>query len=339
MRPTTTPVPGQFDQWSVASGPSHIGFGLSRTPLDSTSTTSTDSHAFDVPLRPRTPSELKYLTLPLTSDVQQSAPAAPVDAQVSRPQLSVDVRRQNAATRTSHLERQSRSKAAHDVDDKPAVNSGLTTPTSNPRSQLDEEDRPRIHSGLTTPEHLHAPLKIPIPEVSTTAGGKTPLKQPAPAQPAAVHLTLAAASPTVSMPIPQPQLTPMIIPPVSEIPNIPTPDDVKREKEGTPLPSFQPAVKAPSPIEDDVSSIGGSVIAGKRDTIIAKADELRKLAKDAEAERDRLRNELRKAEREKRHLDVVCLQVEYEEAQENINNLHAKAARRYYKGGHPQALI
>ncbi|KAI0755899.1 hypothetical protein BC629DRAFT_1553274 [Irpex lacteus] len=350
IRPTTTPVPGQFDQWSVTSGPVSAsyaqGLGLSTSTSDSRSTsrvsrTPTDADNYSLPSlppRPRTPSELEYLTLPVIPDSTEPSPSGPVAGpSTSRPRVNVDVdaRLRDATPRNSRVEKFDRSSkgkgtAKYDADDKPAINSGLTTPTSNPRSlgQLDEEDRPRVHSGLTTPEHLHANLKMPEPEIPPAPPSKTPIKQPPPPSAAPVRLTIAAPSPTVTMP--QPQLTPMAIPPVSEIPNIPTPDDRPGPEDRTLPPSFQEAIKAPS-IGDDVSSVGESVIAGKKNVIIAKADELRKLAKDAEAERDRLRNALRKAEREKRTLDVICLQVELEEAQENIDNLHAKAARRYYK--------
>ncbi|KAI0687902.1 hypothetical protein BC835DRAFT_372336 [Cytidiella melzeri] len=330
LRPTTTPVPGQFDQWSVVSGPPRTTPESSTGTNDSPSRTPTEADHYDVPSRPRTPSELEYLTLPVIPDVPEPTPSAPVAGPSSRPQINIDVRPRDITPRNSFRDKHTKAKAAYDLDDKPAVNSGLTTPTSNPRSPLDDEDRPRVHSGLTTPEHLTVPLKVPVPEIPSSTA-KTPLKQPNPVQAAPVRLTLAAPSPTVVLP--QPLLTPMRIPPVSEIPNIPTPDDtlLARAENRTPPPSFQEALRAPSVVPDDVSSVGESVIAGKRNTIIAKADELRKLARDAEAERDRLRNELKKAEREKRHLDIVCLQVEYEEAQENINNLHAKAARRYYK--------
>ncbi|KAI0339844.1 hypothetical protein BDW22DRAFT_1360862 [Trametopsis cervina] len=332
LRPTTTPVPGQFDQWSVVSGASRLE-PESTTSSDSASQTPTDADdAVDAAevVRPRTPSELEYLTLPVIPDTTGSTPLEPLAAPPpppSRPPINVDVTPRNSYTpKSTKPAKPTKLNIIHDNDDIPAVNSGLTTPTSNPRSNLDEEDRPRIHSGLTTPEHLHTPLKMPMPDVPSSSSG--PLKRSIPPR-----LTLAASSPTVALS--ETQLTPMVIPPASEIPNIPTPDDpllARSQANRTPPPSFQEAIKAGSVADDDASSVGQeSVIVGKRNEIIAKADELRKLARDAEAERDRLRNELRKAEREKRYLDIVCLQVEYEEAQENINQLHTKAARRYYK--------
>ncbi|KAI0085101.1 hypothetical protein BDY19DRAFT_968075 [Irpex rosettiformis] len=343
LRPTTTPVPGQFDQWSVTSGPVSTsyaqGLGLSASTSDSRSTsqvsrTPTETDNYSLPPRPRTPSDLEYLTLPVIPDSTDPSPSAPVagpSTTRTKVGVDVDIRPQDTTPRNSRVVKSDKPKkgkgaATYNADDKPAINSGLTTPTSNPRSLLDEEDRPRVHSGLTTPEHLHAPLTMPEPEKAPPPPSKIPIKQPPAPSAAPARLTIAAPSPTVSMP--QPQLTPVAIPPVSDIPNIPTPDDKVENR--TPPPPFEEAIKAPS-IADDVSSIGESVITGKKNNIIAKADELRKLAKDAEAERDRLRNELRKAEREKRPLDIICLQVELQEAQENIDNLHAKAARRYYK--------
>lgn len=312
LRPTATPFPGQFDQWSEASAPSRL------EPLGTRSESASQVSGSDNlpgPIRPPTPSELEYITLPVIPDRQE--PGSPVAGPSSRPYTHVDV-----TPRSSYA-----AKRADPNDDKPAANSGLTTPISGPRSPLrpvDDEDRPRVHSGLTTPEYLHAPLQPP--PTNAPVGSKTAMKQPAP-----VRLTLAEASPIA---FPEPQLTPMVIPPASEIPNIPTPDDVlalRPANDRTPPPSFQEAMKAAS-AADDVSSVGESVIAGKRDTIIAKADELRQKAKEQEAERDRLRDEIRKAQKEKRYFDIVCLQVELEEAQENIEQLHAKAARRYYKG-------
>ena len=344
LRPTTTPIPGRYEEWSVTSGPVSSsyarGLGLSTSTSDSRSTsqisrTPTETDGYSLPPRPLTPSELEGLTLPVIPDSTEPSPSAPVAGPSRiRSQLDYDVGRRSreATPRNSRVEKADRSSkgkavATYDIDDKPAINSGLTTPTSNPRSQLAEEDRPRVHSGLTTPEHLHASLSMPEPEVPPPPPSKIPIKQPAAPSAAPARLTIAVPSPIGTMP--QAQLTPMTIPPASDIPNIPTPED--KPENGTPPPPFSEVIKAPD-IPDDVSSIGESVIVGKRNTIIAKADELRKMARDAEAERDRLRNELRKAEREKRTLDVICLQVEYQEAQENIDNLHAKAARRYYKG-------
>lgn len=74
-----------------------------------------------------------------------------------------------------------------------------------------------------------------------------------------------------------------------------------------------------------------SVISGaEKSAVVARADEIRKKAKEQEKERDRIRNEWRKAERQGRYFDALRLELELEDAQAAVNQMHAKAARRYY---------
>lgn len=209
----------------------------------------------------------------------------------------------------------------------------------------DEEDRPRVHSGLTTPEYARSPAHVlgaPLPPLEDVASGKGKSKVEDDNRP--VRLTLAERTPIA---FPEPQLTPVPVLPEAEIPTIPTPkDDVPRappRRESfrdslgrTPPPSFQEAIKAADIGQgEDLESLADqSVISGERDKshVILKADELRKRAIEQEKERDRIRQEMNKAKRDKRWFDALRLEVDLEKAQEAIDKAHSSAARRYYHG-------
>ena len=220
-------------------------------------------------------------------------------------------------------------------DEPPAPNSGLTTPRSGPLSpsRANDENLPRVHSGLTTPENERDAPAFPSAQVS-----QVPDQPPLP-----VRLMLADPSPPITfpepqMPFPEPQLTPMPIPPVSDLPNIPTPDDPHAPSQALdtrgPPPPFEEVIKGVD-VPDELQSLADqeSVISGgDRAAVILKADEIRKKAKAQEKERDRVRREWRRAEREGRYFDALRLELEAEDAQAAVDGLHAKAARRYYHG-------
>lgn len=325
VRPTTTPVPGRYDQWSEATqstgtAPSPFGSATVISPIPS-------EHELDIPEgleepRPRTPSELEYITLPVVPDTHYfPAPPAPE----RRPSQSSSRRLTGASYPTIPDDF-----ADLPEEDAPAVGSGLTTPTSNPADLAGgaDEDRPRVHSGLTTPEYVRSPLQV-------QTSGLPPAVVSVPPPP--LKLTLADPSPTVTMPepvtMPQPLLTPLPVPSMSEIPNIPTPNEQKAFRNSDPPPPFEEAIKEAA-FPDDLSLADQeSVISGaEKQAVIAKADDIRKRAREQEKERDRIRQEWRKAERQGRYFDALRLELELEDAQAQVDSLHAKAARRYYHG-------
>lgn len=342
VRPTTTPVPGQFDQWS-AKTPSTMT-EQSPPPSDVPSPAPSDSgnDAPDVPPRPRTPSELEYISLPVIPDAHSTGqPSAgpsvpPTSRPPSRPPTGASF--PTIPDDISPL-----------GDEPPAPGSGLTTPTTDPMALTRDPDDPNdVHSGLTTPERP-SPLQLDtsrLPPVvvkdapsdkKRAAGGSVPprlmLVNPSP--------TVDFPEPQTTVPFPEPQLTPMPIPPVSEIPNIPTPDDrdapTRDDENRTPPPTFQEAMKdvePPQAPDEQESVIDQESVISDADklAVINKADEIRKKAKEQEKERDRVRKEWRKAEREGRYFDAIVLEQECQDAQAKVDQLHAKAARRYYHG-------
>jgi hypothetical protein len=319
VRPTTTPLPGRFDQWSevtpsTATEQSPAASDVASPPLPDRSLDMLE------PVRPRTPSELEYIPLPVMApatgtDDRMEGPSSRPMTGMSYPTIPDDI-------------------LNYPVDDPAGPGSGLTTPRSgmmSPSRALDAEDRPYVHSGLTTPE-TRSPLQVQTSGLPSIRGNR------APSQP--IRLTLADPSPTgaPSQPqilFPEPQITPTLIPPVTDIPNIPTPDDRDATApEFDPPPSFQEAMKDVE-VPDELQSLAEqeSVISGgEKTTIVLKADEIRKKAREQEKERDRIRKEWKKAERQGQYFDALRLEVECEDAQAAVDGLHAKAARRYYHG-------
>ncbi|GJE97746.1 hypothetical protein PsYK624_139670 [Phanerochaete sordida] len=324
VRPTTTPVPGRYDQWSEATR--STGTDQSRTVSDAASATlETSEHARDFIAefgqeRSRTPSELEYVTLPAIPDAPDTpGPVPPAGRYPSRPLTgaSYPTIPDDIADLPVELDRRS------------VGGSGLTTPPSqrSALAGLPEEDRPRVHSGLTSPEPVRSPLSVQTSGLPPTVSVPPPPEKVAEAQP--MRLTLADPSPT-SMPPPVAMPEPVAVS-VSQLPNIPTPDDNVPNRNSDPPPTFEEAIKSP-PIPDDLSVMDqDSVISGAdKQAVIARADDMRKKAREQEKERDRIRQAWRKAEREGRFFDALRLEIELEDAQAQVDSLHAKAARRYF---------
>ncbi|KAJ3538305.1 hypothetical protein NM688_g6540 [Phlebia brevispora] len=318
VRPTTHPLPGRYDQYSEVSAPT--GTGGSVTPSQSTAELRSN------PPRPRTPSdELDYIEpLPVIPDTHDHT--------------EPDPRRQTLPPGAGKIDR------ANDTD-APSIHSGLTTPVNEPVSlgqPLDDEDKPAPHSGLTTPENKRAAIQphtegLPAVVVYDTEG-KPPANLPD-QLPVPIRLTLADPSPpaaSVSMPEPQPATVGAV--PLAEIPSIPTLEDAPHQGDEHP-PSYPEATGGDAARGDALAADTESHIddesvittTGEKPAIIQKADELRKQAKEKEKERDRIRAELHEARREKRHFDAFRLEIDYEEAQHSVEQLHAKAARRFYR--------
>ncbi|PSR78751.1 hypothetical protein PHLCEN_2v7286 [Hermanssonia centrifuga] len=321
VRPTTHPVPGQFDGWSEVTPstvsapsehPSEVGLDPEQSP--------------QMTPQPRTPSELEYISLPVIPDMRDSTSLYDLSARpTSLPPYIADLN-----------DNENNEPLLNAGDDAPVIHSGLTTPTNDPMSlsrPFDDEDRPLIHSGLTTPEHMHTAGLPPIAIFDDGEFGSS-IKNLPDQDPVPIRLTIAPPSPlAASIAFPEPQLTPMLLPPTSEIPNIPSPDDpdvnpTADDDKRTPPPSFDEAMKAED-LESEAAA--ESVVSGGRNTIIDKADEMRNRAIQLEASRDKIKNEMKRARAEKRYADALSLAVEYDETHEEISLLHAKAARRYYR--------
>jgi len=91
-----------------------------------------------------------------------------------------------------------------------------------------------------------------------------------------------------------------------------------------------------NPDLSDIGSARSSIISGtNRDSIIGRAEMLRKQAAAEEKERDRLHAEHKKAFSERRYPDAVRYKVEQDEANQRAMNLHRRAAERYFKGTFP----
>lgn len=88
-----------------------------------------------------------------------------------------------------------------------------------------------------------------------------------------------------------------------------------------------------NPDLSDINSARSSIISGaNRDSIIGRAEMLRKQAAAEEKVRDQLHAEYKKAFSERRYPDAVRYKVEKDEANQRATNLHRRAAERYFKG-------
>ncbi len=88
-----------------------------------------------------------------------------------------------------------------------------------------------------------------------------------------------------------------------------------------------------NPDVSDVASARTSIISGaNRDSIVGRAEMLRKQAAAEEKERDRLHAAHKKAFSERRYPDAIRYKVEQDEANHRAMNLHRRAAERYFKG-------
>ena len=87
-----------------------------------------------------------------------------------------------------------------------------------------------------------------------------------------------------------------------------------------------------NPDVSDISARSSIISGANRDSIIGRAEMLRKQAAAEEKERDRLHGEHKKAFNERRYPDAVRYKVEQDEANQRAMNLHRRAAERYFKG-------
>jgi hypothetical protein len=93
----------------------------------------------------------------------------------------------------------------------------------------------------------------------------------------------------------------------------------------------------------DISDVGSAcssiILGGNRDSIIGRAEMLRKQVAAEEKERDRLHAEHKKAFSERRYPDAIRFKVEQDEAGERAMNLHRRVAQRYFKGTFPTGTV
>lgn len=323
LRPTTHPVPGQFDQYSTVTEQT-VSISEQTATAESPALSDHSSRLILSPTNqplPRSPSELSYIDpLPSISD--------------SHDHIDIDPRRQTVPPNTGVRYN------ADDID-APSIHSGLTTPVNDPVSlsrPLDDDDRPRVHSGLTTPESMKALAMTHtpgLPPIRVYDVGDQPLAELPNEPPVPIRLTLADQSPSgPPVSFPEPSTSGLMMPPDYNIPNIPTPrDEVPGGTSRSPPPSFAEAMQTGVPDDDLESHIDESVISGDaKAPIVAKADDLRKQATERDKEVHRISEEIKVARRQRLPFDVLRLEVELEDAKTSAAGLHAKAARRYYRG-------
>ncbi|KAL6300455.1 hypothetical protein BKA93DRAFT_829049 [Sparassis latifolia] len=215
--------------------------------------------------------------------------------------------------------------------------SGLTTPASSPphvsQEQLppvtiygdaDSKGQPYMSNPTELSDVPPIPIRLrPVPEEPDTSGEGSTITFPQPD-------------------IIDPQPSPAIQPPLAEMPIIPGPEDGEMaaaepstaldDADRGPPPSYTQAQADDSPDNVSEKTAAESVISGhSKSIIVAKADELRKQAAEEEVLRARLRRECSEARRNHQYWKAFQLNVEIKEAEENAKQLHAKAARRYYK--------
>jgi hypothetical protein len=87
-----------------------------------------------------------------------------------------------------------------------------------------------------------------------------------------------------------------------------------------------------NPDLSDISARSSIISGANRDSIIGRAEMLRKQAAAEEKVRDQLHAEHKKAFSERRYPDAVRYKVEQDEANQRAMNLHRRAAERYFKG-------
>ncbi|KAH9947001.1 hypothetical protein B0H21DRAFT_692839 [Amylocystis lapponica] len=307
-RVSTRPIPGSFSEHSEA-----------------------ETEVSQARQQARTPSELEYISLPVIPDTPggEYPPVVPARA-------------------TSDVS------APSDVSDNPVPSdaSGLTTPLDGRSPRIAVRSPLDNYSGLTTPADARSPQTggEALPPVAvydldekgrshsptTNATELAPI--PIPLRPMTTHDNASTA--TLRADVKDPLPSPGIPPPEGQMPNIPGPEDA----EGTgairdPPPVYEePIAEGPDEKEkekDDTLSEGTraeSLISGhSRNSIIAHADILRQQAIEEEKQRAALRRELEQARRDHDYWKAFRLKVESEEKDQAAQQLHAKAARRYFK--------
>ena len=211
---------------------------------------------------------------------------------------------------------------------KPSSNSSVSFDIAPRASDVDNDSFKQLATeGVPTPKPL--PPMPPV-IVMPTLVHPTPDGQPTSAEP--VSSTLVAGNI---------DLLPEITEPHED--SDPPPPFVEQEAPITKATGGAPArtwvsekLSVRNPDISDIGSARSSIISGgNRDSIIGRAEMLRKQAAAEEKERDRLHAEHKKAFSERRYPDAIRYKVEQDEANERAMNLHRRAAERYFKGAFP----
>ncbi|KAH9839259.1 uncharacterized protein C8Q71DRAFT_504502 [Rhodofomes roseus] len=318
-RPTTTPLPGSFSEFSEASS---LVSPSPRSEVSSVVSPARGSEASSVPSRAsgsqvpprmlpprvRTPSELEYVSLPVIPD-------------------------------TPGIEYTSFTRRASSV-----ASGGLTTSSegSGRHAGAAFSPPPRNYSGLTTPvERPSTPRGEQLPpvtiiEVGDSAGQRTPTMTPiefADQPPIPIPMRHSLVTPELADAVP----SPAVMPPVDSMPMIPSTPEVDYDAARTEraASSRGPPPEYEQVVADDASvgpSEAPSVVTEKsRGALINKADKLREEAQALEANRDRLRREYFAAQQGTDYWKAFRLKIERDRVEQEAKQLHAKAERRYFK--------
>ncbi len=204
---------------------------------------------------------------------------------------------------------------------KPSSNSSVSFDVIPHSSDVDNDSFERLAAeGAPTPKPMPPIVVMPAPVQGVPSG-----------QPPSAEL----ASSTVVAP--NIDLLPEIIEPREDMDPPPPfdepadPNNVTAGVQAREWPLEKLSVRNPD--VSDVASARTSIISGaNRDSIVGRAEMLRKQAAAEEKERDRLHAAHKKAFSERRYPDAIRYKVEQDEANHRAMNLHRRAAERYFKG-------
>lgn len=198
--------------------------------------------------------------------------------------------------------------------------------------------------GAPTPKHV-PPIVVMPPPVQNVPNGHTPTPRHVPpivVMPAPVHTVssgqILSAEPVSSTLVAgNIDLLPEITEPHDDLDPPPSFDESMTPNNATagvqPREWVSEKLTVRNPDLSDMGSARSSIISGaNRDSIIGRAEMLRKQAAAEEKVRDQLYAEHKKAFSERRYPDAVRYKVEQDEANQRAMNLHRRAAERYFKG-------
>lgn len=213
---------------------------------------------------------------------------------------------------------------------KPSSNSSVSFDIAPHASEVVDNDSFERFAAEPTPKSVHVPPIIVMPAaVQAVASGQTLSAEP-------VSSTLVAGNIDLLPEITEPQEDPDPPPPFSEQ----VAPSTKATAGVEPRHWVSEKLSIRNPDMSDVGSARSSIISGgNRDSIIGRAEMLRKQAAAEEKERDRLHAEHKRAFSERRYPDAIRFKVEQEEANERAMNLHRRAAQRYFKGTFPTSTV
>jgi hypothetical protein len=205
---------------------------------------------------------------------------------------------------------------------KPSSNSSVSFDLVPHTSEVGNDSFEQLAAeGAPTPKPVPPIVVMPAPVQSVPSGGQILSAEP-------VSSTLVAGNI---------DLLPEIIEPREDIDPPPSFDETMAPNKATagvqPREWLSEKLTVRNPDVSDFGSARSSIISGaNRDSIIGRAEMLRKQAAAEEKVRDQLHAEHKKAFSERRYPDAVRYKVEQDEANQRATNLHRRAAERYFKG-------